>query len=124
MKVITDGLNRIMNAKMSGRTSCKIPFSNFLLESLDVIKKNGYIDYKLAGKGNQREIIVEFKRLNECRVVSPRFYVKNESIDKYVRRFLPSREIGILIISTNKGLMTHIEAEKNKQGGALIAYCY
>lgn len=124
MKVITDGLNRIMNAKMSGRTSCKIPFSNLLLESLDVMKKNGYLEYKLAGKGSQREIIVELKRLNECRVVSPRFYVKNESIDKYVRRFLPSRDIGILIISTSKGLMTHVEVEKNKIGGALVAYCY
>ncbi len=124
MKIITDVLNRIMNAKTAGRTSCETASSVFLVKVLDVMKKNGYLHYTLSEKATPKKIIIEFKRLNECRVISPRFYVGKDEINKYVRRFLPSRDIGIIIISTSKGLMTHKEAEKEKIGGSLIAYCY
>ncbi|HEB47012.1 MAG TPA: 30S ribosomal protein S8 [Candidatus Pacearchaeota archaeon] len=37
---------------------------------------------------------------------------------------LPARNIGTVIVSTNKGLMTHEEALQEKIGGSLIAYFY
>jgi small subunit ribosomal protein S8 len=37
---------------------------------------------------------------------------------------LPSRDIGILVISTSKGLKTHTECIKEGIGGVLIAYVY
>jgi small subunit ribosomal protein S8 len=45
-------------------------------------------------------------------------------IERYRRRYLPSRNFGTLVLSTNKGLMTHEEAVEEKIGGCLIAYFY
>ena len=124
MKIVTDVLNRIMNAKMAGKSSCETEVSKFLLKVLDVMKKEGYISYHLHEHENERKATIEFKNLNKCRVISQRFYVGKGGINKYVRRFLPSSDMGILIISTSKGLMMHKEAEEKNIGGSLIAYCY
>ena len=45
-------------------------------------------------------------------------------MEKYEKRYLPAKQFGILIISTPKGLMTHVQAMDKKTGGKLIAYCY
>jgi ribosomal protein S8 len=42
----------------------------------------------------------------------------------YVRRYLPSKEIGILIISTNKGVMSHKDAIRERIGGVALGYVY
>lgn len=125
MNTTTDILNRMMNAKRAGRAFCEAAASNFLIRVLDVMKKNKYISYKIQEDENgQKKAMIEFVKLNECRVISPRFYVKIGEIDKYVKRYLPARDMGIIIISTNKGLVTHQEAEEKRLGGVLIAYCF
>ena len=50
--------------------------------------------------------------------------VSKDEIEKYVKRYLPARNIGIIIISTSEGLMTHTTAIEKKLGGSLIAYIY
>jgi small subunit ribosomal protein S8 len=56
--------------------------------------------------------------------VKPRYFVGADTIDKYLRRFLPSKNFGTLIISTNKGLLDQKEAIKENVGGSVIAYFY
>jgi len=63
-------------------------------------------------------------RINKCGVIKPRFAVKVDDFEKFEKRYLPAKGVGLLIISTNKGLMTHYEAFEKKIGGRLIAYCY
>ena len=120
MKAIADAMNRIMNAKEAGKTYCEVPCSNILIEALKIMKKNGYVDFEIKDK----KIYVKFLKINKCRVISPRFNVKAGKMDKYIKRYLPARNIGIIIISSDKGLMTHIEANEKRKGGVLIAYCY
>jgi small subunit ribosomal protein S8 len=43
---------------------------------------------------------------------------------EWLRKYLASRDIGVLIISTSKGVMSHREAIKNRIGGVLLAYVY
>jgi len=50
-------------------------------------------------------------------------YGKDE-IEKYRRRYLPARNMGTIVISTSKGLMTHEEAVQEGFGGSLIAFFY
>ena len=45
-------------------------------------------------------------------------------IDKYIKRYLPSKDLGIIIISTSQGLMTHQTAIEKNIGGSLLAYFY
>ena len=118
-------LNDIMNCKRSGKKeTVAMPVSKLMTEVLKIMKREGYIkDFKIE-KGKFDYVSIEIGNLNKCNAIKPRFFVKKDNLDKYIRRFLPSRQLGILIVSTNKGLMTHREAIEKGVGGSLIAYCY
>jgi len=120
--IIADTLNEIMNAKRAGKSSIITKkHSKVLIGVMKIAKENNYIlDYKIDGT----KMEITAGELNECRAIKPRFNVTLGSYDKYMRRFLPARNMGIIIVSTNKGLMTHIEAIEKNLGGALIAYFY
>ena len=121
--IIADGLNQIMNAKQVEKPKIKLrKYSKILLNIFKMMKEKGYIDYTVDE--TERTITVEVIKLNKCLAVKPRYYTSYSEIDKYLRRFLPSRNFGTLIISTNKGLMSHQDAITNKIGGSLIAYFY
>lgn len=120
--IVSDALNQIMNIKKAGKNVIKIKRkSGLLLKILEMMQKEELIEFKIAPKN---ELEIKIKSLSEGKSIKPRFYVKVEDIDKYIRRFLPARGVGTLIISTNKGLMNHDDALKNKLGGSLIAYYY
>ena len=119
--IVADALNQIMNMKKAKKKQIVInSTSKFLLKILDVIKELVYIDYKTK----EKQVIVEIKKLNYCSAIKPRYNVSADEIEKYVRRFLPAKDFGYLIISTSKGLMTHEEAIEKNIGGSLIAYVY
>jgi ribosomal protein S8 len=119
--IISDALNQIMNANRADKKQVVIRRSSkFLLQVLKHIKENGNIDFKLE----EDLLIVEIKKINECRTIKPRFNAGVLEIDKYARRFLPSRNLGVMLISTSKGLMNHWVAQEKKLGGSLIAYFY
>jgi small subunit ribosomal protein S8 len=119
--IVSDVLNQIMNMKKAKKDSIVVDRSSkLLLNILSLAKENGYLDYEVDG----RQVTIKIKSLNEIRAIKPRYTVPVEGMDKYVRRFLPAKNFGILIISTNKGLMTHAEAKENNIGGCVIAYIF
>ncbi len=122
--IVADALNMIRNAKKAKKEEIKIKrMSNLLIELLKIMKqKNSIKKYKINIK--DKNLVITLGDISECRAIKPRFTVKKEQIEKYRRRYLPSRKIGTLIISTNKGLITHEEAQKENIGGCLIAYFY
>jgi small subunit ribosomal protein S8 len=102
------------------------PASKLLEEVLKVLEKTKYIEkfekLQLEKKGAFKVKLAG--KINECKVIKPRFSVSKDGYEKYEKRFLPARDIGIIIVSTNKGLMTHEEAKREGLGGRLIAYAY
>lgn len=118
--IISDALNCIMNAKRAGKGHVIIKRKSKLLnEVLKIARKDKYLLFDILDDG----IKVEFE-LNKCAAIKPRFQVKVEEIEKYIKRFLPARNFGILILSTDNGLISHEEAIKKNIGGSLIAYFY
>jgi small subunit ribosomal protein S8 len=112
-----------MNAKRIEKRKLVIrQYSKVLLNLFEMMKANGHIEYEVDEE--YKTVSVEIIKLNECRAVKPRYYVGVDGIDKYLRRFLPSRNFGTLVISTNKGLMSHEDAVANNLGGSVIAYFY
>ena len=63
-------------------------------------------------------------KINNCGVIKPRFAIKSDEFEKFEKRFLLAKDFGIIIVSTNQGLITHREAKKKKIGGKLMAFCY
>jgi ribosomal protein S8 len=123
--IVADALNRIMNAKRVGKKEVEITrTSKVLVKLLEIMQKKGHITFEMGGDDKKPTIVVKFVKINLCQAIKPRYDVQIEDIDKYLRRFLPSRNFGTMVISTNKGLMTSDEAYENKLGGSLIAYFY
>ena len=122
--IIADALNMIKNAKKAGKENIEIKsISNLLIEILKIMKQEKAIKkYKIDAK--EKTISLTIGDLSDCRAVKPRFSCDKGQVEKYRRRYLPARNLGTLIISTNKGLMTHKEAQEEKTGGCVIAYFY
>ena len=120
--IVADALNMIMNAKKAGKKTVETSrHSKLLLSVLAIAKLKGYIeDYKAEGK----TLKITIGKLNQCRAIKPRFTAKLESIEKYTARYLPAKDLGIIILSTSQGLVTHKTAIEKNIGGCLIAYFY
>ncbi len=122
--IVADALNMIKNAKKARKESIEVKrISNLLIEILKIMKqKNAIKKYKIDSK--EKSVEITFGEISECRAIKPRFTVQKDQIEKYERRYLPARNVGTMILSTNKGLMTHEEALEEGIGGCLIAYFY
>lgn len=120
--IVADTLNQIMNAQRSGKTELELKrYSKLLLSVLALAKLKGYIkSYTTEGV----KLTVTLGKLNGCNAIKPRFMVKTNEIDRYVTRYLPAKNLGIIVVSTSQGLMTHQTAMEKNLGGSLIAYFF
>lgn len=120
--IIADVLNKLVNAKNAGKTSVESKFiSKPMVALMEIAKSNNYIkNFKVDDK----KMVIEIGEVNKCGAIKPRYYVKKNGIEKYMKRYLPARDVGILVISTNQGMMVHNEAIEKGLGGCLIAYFY
>lgn len=123
---ITDALTKIRNAGAASKKECTIkPASKFLGEILKVAKENEYIkEYEMMNEKDLSYKVELNGKINTIKGIKPRYAVKKDNYEKYEKRYLPARDVGILIVSTSKGVMTHTQAKKEDIGGRLIAFIY
>ncbi len=120
--VVADALNQIMNAQRAKKGKVELKHqSRLLLSVLAIAKLKGYVKHY---ETQDKILKVEIGNISGCNAIKPRHTVTTEEIEKYVKRLLPAKNIGILIISTSQGLMTHLTALDKNIGGCLIAYFY
>jgi len=123
---IANALNNINNAENVAKKICTLGHSKLVTNILTVLKDEGYIsNYKVVDKSLHKKIVVYLDgRINKCKAIKPRFAVKHDEFEKFEKSFLISRDVGILIVSTTSGLMTHKNAKQKGLGGRLLAYVY
>ena len=125
MDPIGDMFTRIRNGQLRLLTKVEMPSSNFRLKVLEVLKNEGFISsYHIEKKDNNKV---------SC-VVDLKYYEGTPVIKEIKRVSKPGRRVfsratsipriqnglGLAIISTNKGVMSDIEARKNNVGGEII----
>ncbi|PIN75889.1 30S ribosomal protein S8 [Candidatus Woesearchaeota archaeon CG10_big_fil_rev_8_21_14_0_10_37_12] len=120
-------LSAIVNYEKIGKKELLInPVSNVIKKVLAIMQEHHYIgaleELHQANGGFAK--INLLGNINNCGVVKPRFSVKNLEFQKFEKRYLPANGVGILIISTPEGIMTHDAAREKGLGGRLLAYCY
>ena len=125
MDPIGDMLTRIRNGQQRLKTKVEMPLSSLRLKILEVLKTEGFItSYHIEKKENNKvSLVVDLK------------YYEGNPVIKDIRRISkPGRRVyssatsipriqnglGLAIISTNKGVMSDIEARKNNVGGEVI----
>jgi small subunit ribosomal protein S8 len=125
MDPIGDMFTRIRNGQLRLLPKVEMPSSNFRLKILEVLKSEGFItSYHIEKKENNKvSLIVDLKYyegtpvIREIKRVSKpgrRVYSRATSIPRI------QNGLGLAIISTNKGIMSDIEARKNNVGGEII----
>ena len=121
---IGDMLARIKNAQMRNSKKVIMPSSKFKSKIAEVLKNEGYIiNFNIINdkNKNQLEILLKYNSGNPVistiqRISKPgrRIFSSVESLPKI------NNGLGIAIISTPKGVMSDIDARKQKVGGEII----
>ena len=121
---IGDMIARIKNAQLRNHKKVKLPSSKFKIKIAEVLKSEGYIiDYKVSQESNKPYLEISLKYFSGNPVISSiqrvskpgrRIFSRAESLPKI------NNGLGIAIISTPKGVMTDIDARKQKVGGEII----
>jgi small subunit ribosomal protein S8 len=124
---LTNTLAAIYNHERIGRTECVVkPASKVITGVLRVMQRSGYIgDFELIDNGLGGVYRIKLGgKISACRTIKPRQSVRAADFEKWERRFLPAQNLGMLILSTTKGIMAHEQARKTGLGGTLLAYVY
>ena len=122
---IGDMFSRIRNGQMRSLDSIDIPSSNFRRNILKILKEEGYIrDFYIEKSENNKiklkinlkyyegdPVIKEIKRISKP---GRRVYSRANSIPRVMNG------LGLAILSTPKGVMTDLDARKQKVGGEII----
>ncbi|MCR4368418.1 MAG: 30S ribosomal protein S8 [archaeon] len=124
---IADALVNIKNNENAAKKTVVIrPASRLLKEILKIMQQKGYIGtFEFVDDGREGLFKIELLgKINECRAVKPRYAVKKDEFEKFEKRYLPSYDVGTIIVSTPQGVLTHVEAKEKEIGGRLLAYVY
>ena len=127
MDTLANGLTTIINNEMRNKRECIIsPASKLLGRILRIIQLNGYVgEFEFIDDGRSGKFKVQLLgRINKCGAIRPRFSVKVDEFEEWEKKFLPSRDVGILVISTPNGVLSHREAREKRIGGKLLAFVY
>jgi small subunit ribosomal protein S8 len=126
MDRLAEAINIIKTHERMGREECVVDSTKLLKSVLQTLKKESYInDFEEFKEGKIMKIRIKLSnRINAMGVIKPRYAIKKDMIQKYETRYIPSKDFGILVMSTPKGLMTNREAREKMTGGRLVLYVY
>ena len=121
---IGDMIARIKNAQSRNHKKVELPSSNFKSKIAGILKNEGFIkEFNVNSENKKSTLTLELKYHSGNPVISA-----FERVSKPGRRIFSSAEslpkinngLGIAIISTPKGVMTDIDARKQRVGGEII----
>ena len=122
---IGDMIARIKNAQIRNQKIVNMPSSKFKTKLAEVLKIEGFIiDFKVDEVENNKSTLTINLKYNSGNPVINVI----ERVSKPGRRVFSSAEslpkinngLGVAILSTSKGVMTDIDARKQKLGGEII----
>ncbi|MCH6571131.1 MAG: 30S ribosomal protein S8 [Thaumarchaeota archaeon] len=103
-----------------------LPTSKLGVEVLKTLQKDGYIGEfeRIEDKRGGKFKIKLLAKITKCGAISPRFKVKKTEYQNWEQQYLPSYMRGMLLVTTNQGVMSHHDAVNKGIGGLLIGYVY
>ena len=125
--VIADMLTRVRNALNAKHETVEIPASNTKKAIAEILLNEGYISNVEILEGVQGTIKITLKYENNQKVITGLKRVSKPGLRVYVGADEVPQVLGglgIVILSTSKGIMTGKEAKKAHQGGEVLAYVW
>ncbi|MFL6309505.1 MAG: 30S ribosomal protein S8 [Nitrososphaera sp.] len=127
LNVLSNLFTTIYNNELRRKRECiAIPASKFASEVLRVLQKHRYIgEFEQIDDGRAGKFRIQLlAKINKCGIITPHFSVRKNGYFGWERQFLPAYTMGILLVSTSKGIMSHHEAQSQSLGGVLVGYVY
>ena len=125
--ILANLFTTLFNTEDRRKDSCiVVPTSKLSIDVLNTLKKEGYIgefEHIDDNRGGKFKIKL-LAKISKCGAITPRFKVKKDEYGVWERQFLPSYDRGMLLVTTNQGVMSHKEAVDKNIGGFLIGYVY
>ncbi len=124
--ILADLFSVIKSAEAVGHKECVVPASNLAKGILKVMQEHKFIgNFELIDDGKGGKFKLELLgNINKCNVIKPRFSVAVDEIIKWEKRFLPAENVGVLLLTTSKGVIDQYKAKKEKTGGQLLGFVY
>jgi len=123
---LADAMNMLKTAERAKRKEVIIsPASKLLQRVLRIFQANAYIgEFERYDDGRQGKFRIELRgKINECMSLLRLNYTINQ-FESLERRLLPAPGLGIIILTTNQGIMTTKEAEEKHIGGMALCFIY
>ena len=119
-------ISQINNCEKSGKKTCTTRSSKLVIKVLALMKDNHYIgDFEKLLDGKSGLLTIRLLgSINKCSVIKPRYPFKKTAMEKFEKRYLPSKGFGIIIVSTSKGVMTLENEKALNLGGRLLSFVY
>jgi small subunit ribosomal protein S8 len=127
LDTLADACSAIKNAENVCKGYVIInPRSKLIGTVLRILQAYGYIgEYESIDDGRFGKFKVQLLgRINRIGVIKPRKPVKIHNMESAEKVYLPAVDFGLLLITTSKGIMSHLEAKKQRVGGRLLAYIF
>ena len=129
MDPIADFITSIRNASAKGLEKADVPVSKIKVSLAKVLKDEGYIaGYRLMEEREKPFIRVQLRYTDEKKpVISGIRRVSRPGLRNYQRAHAIDKVnggMGVAILSTSKGLMTHRKARKDKCGGEVLCHVW
>ena len=124
---LADAMSALTNASKVGKRETVINVASKLIgKVLRILQEEGYIEeFEYIDDGRAGKYRVKLRgRINKAGVIKPRFSVKKDEYLYWERMYLPAENVGVIVVSTTQGVMSHREAKRRGIGGVLLAYCY
>ncbi|TXT58341.1 MAG: 30S ribosomal protein S8 [Promethearchaeota archaeon] len=126
VNTIADAMVQLKNAERARKKEVILtPASKLLQRVLRIFQAKAYVgEFERYDDGRQGKFRVALLgRINECKALLRLNYKVNQ-FETLERRLLPAPGLGLIILSTNQGIMTLSEAEEKKLGGHTLCYVY
>lgn len=124
---ISDMLTRIRNASQALLSDVEVSHSRLKESIAQILKREGYIaDCSLEGS-KIKKLKIKLKYQGRRGVIAGLRRVSSPGLRRYVRATEIPRVLGGMgtsIVSTPKGVMTGVEAQKNNLGGELVCFVW
>ena len=120
-------LSHIMNADHQGKRELVTRNNSKVIRKvLDIMNEQGFIgSYEVLedNRGGALKINL-IGKINKVGVIKPQHQIGKDDFEAFEKRFLPAKDFGFILVSTNQGIIRHTQAKEQAIGGKLIAYCY
>ena len=139
MYTIGDFLIQLKNSSKASKKAIEYPYSNAVFSIAKILEKEGFINKvsvsqekpplspKATARQGKKLLKIELKYNKNLPSISDIKLISKPSIHYYVSKNRMARSIqknAVGIVSTNKGIMTIRDAQKQGIGGELICQIY